>query len=303
MGTKQVTVIDSRRITLTNIEKKLWPQDGLTKAHLIKYYTDVAPYMLPHLQGRPLTLTRYPNGINSKFFYQKQCPAYAPDWIRTYQVASNTGDIDYILAEERACLTWLANQAVIEIHPWLSQIDNPQCPSQVIIDLDPAEGCTFSDVVLVAFLVKELLDQLQLVSHVKTSGATGLHIYVGLALQYSYKVTSSFVAYIGQLLVKTIPDKVTTERLVKNRTGRVYVDHLQNLPGKTIVAPYSVRPRPMAPVSTPILWRELNSIVPNQFTVTTVLPRLIRTGDLFAPLVEERQTIDHIIPLFRHLLA
>lgn len=303
MDRKQVTVLGDRELLLTNLTKVLWPDAGLTKAHLVQYYTRVAPYLLPHLARRPLTVIRYPQGISEKGFYQKQCPPYAPQWIKRYPVASQHGITEYILAKEPATLAWLANQGAIEIHPWLSTIEHPDHPNQIVIDLDPAPGCSWSDVVLVAKLVRKLLEQLDLVGFVKTSGATGLHICIGIPPKYDFQVTSSFVAYIGQLLERTIPEKVTTERLVRKRAGRVYVDHLQNLPGKTIVAPYSVRARSQAPVSTPLLWEELDAITPDQFTITNLFSRLEQHGDLLAPLLNHPQSIDHVLPLFRHLLA
>lgn len=298
MVTKQLVHLEGRELKLSNLEKELWPGEGITKADLIAYYVAVAPRLLPHLKNRPLTLTRYPDGINGTMFYQKDTPAHAPDWLPTYCVYSTDShrQIRYLLAEEPATLVWLANQAAIEIHPWMSTISHPDNPDYVIIDLDPSQGGTFSDVVTVANSVHILLDKMNLVGFPKLSGATGLHIYVPLQPRYTYKQTSRFAGYIGELVVKMRPDIATNERIVRKRGRKVYVDHLQNLPGKTIVAPYSPRPRPGAPISVPISWQELGAIQPGQFHVKNV-QALLSQPSAFDSMYELRQNLDHVLPL------
>ncbi len=302
-ATRQPAQIGARQLELSNLSKELWPGEGITKADLVAYYLAVSARLLPHLSGRPLTFTRYPDGIAGGMFYQKDTPAYAPAWLPTFPVHSEDADRDirYLLAEEPAALAWLANQAVIEIHPWMSTTAHPDNPDYAVIDLDPAAGATFADAVEIAGLVKLLLDKMRLVGFPKLSGATGVHIYVPLAPRYTYRITSQFVGYLGELVVQAYPAKATNERLVRKRDGKVYVDHLQNLPGKTIVAPYVPRPRPGAPVSAPVAWQELARMQPDSFTLHKVQAVLDRPRD-FDAMYSLKQSLDHILPLFRHRL-
>lgn len=294
--TVQRVSVFGRELDVSNLDKPLWPADGLTKADLIQYVASVAHLLLPHLAGRPLSATRYPDGIEGKWFYQKDCPDYAPDWIETYPVISKERDkvTKYILPNEPATLVWLANQAAIELHPWMSLASSPSVPDYSVIDLDPAEGATFDDVRLIARLVKEVLDSWGLEGFPKISGATGIHIYVPLQPKYTYDISSRFAGLIGRIIANAVPSKATNERLVKNRKGRVYVDHLQNLPGKTIVAPYCPRPLPAAPVSLPFLWEELDTIHPSQFSIADPQSILARPNP-FQHLYQRRQSIDHLL--------
>ncbi len=296
MKTAQQLKIDDKTILVTNLDKILWTKPKITKADLIQYYISAAPYALRYWTQRPLTVTRYPNGIDSKGFYQKNCPKYAPDWIETYEVLTENRSINSVLCNDLATLLWLANQAVIEIHPTSYQIDQPDNPSYAIIDLDPTAPLGFSEAVEIALKIKVVLQELGLRGYPKTSGATGIHIYIPLAAGHTFKQTVKLVEFIGEILVKLYPDKVTSERLVKNRYG-VYVDHLQNLPSKTIVGVYSLRPLFGAPVSTPVLWEELEYINPLDFTLLTLFQRLQAKGDLFAPVLTDRQSIEHLLPL------
>lgn len=289
----QVTIA-SREFALSNLDKVLWPEDGYTKGELINYYVQVAPYLLPHLRGRPLVLTRFPNGIHSKSFYQKNAPDYLPDWIRTfvwYSVDSQR-DINFIVAEEPADMAWLANQACIEMHPWLSSVPNVEYPDFVVIDLDPSPGSRYQDVVDIALVVKELLDNLGLRSYPKTSGSEGLHVYIPIVNAYTYEQVRKFAHILASMVTEVLPKIATIERTVKLRGSKVYVDYLQNALGKTLSSVYSVRPRPGAPVSTPLLWEEVTKVIPSQFTIKTIFPRLQEKGDLFAPVLYDLQSLD-----------
>lgn len=301
----QAVRVGGYELQLTNLDKLLWPESGYSKADYIAYMSDVSPYLLPYLEERPLVVTRYPDGIPGKFFYQKNCPAYAPDWIQTYETYSKAreGSIRYIIAANRATLIWLANQGAIEMNPWHSTKARPHFPTYAIFDLDPAAGATFEDVIDIAGLVKTALDELNIRSYPKLSGATGIHIYVPLEPRYAYRLVSAFVARIGALIVAAYPKKATNERMVANRAGRVYIDHLQNLPGKTIVAPYSVRPLTGAPVSMPIGWEELPFVRPGDFTIKTSMQRLLTHGDQFAEVLTRPQCIDHVTPLIEDWMA
>lgn len=294
--------VDGRTIELSNLDKLLWPEDGITKADLIHYVFTASHLLLPHLEGRPLTVTRFPDGIGEEGFYQKDCPAHAPEWIQVHPVPSKEegGKVTrYIVANEPATLVWLANQAAIELHPWMSRAQRPLHPDYVVIDLDPAEGATFADVRLVARAVKELLDHLGLLSFPKLSGATGIHIYVPLEPKYTYEQARAFAAHVSGVIAAALPEKATDERLVRRRGPRVYVDHLQNLPGKTIVSAFSPRPRPGAPVSVPFAWEELDQIAPEQFTLKEI-DRILARPLAFQSLYEHRQNIDkHLARLGR----
>ncbi len=288
--------VSGHRVKLTNLDKVLWPDAGYTKGDLINYYAKVAQFILPHLQRRPLTVVRYPNGIDGKSFYQKNAPASTPEFVDTVTVGQGDDQINYILASNPATLVWLANQAALELHPWLSTTDHPEQPDVVIFDLDPAEGSGFDDAREIAFIIKAGLDELALIGYPKLSGATGIHIYVPIEPKYSYQITSSFVGFLGKLMTQLYPAKITNERLVKNRTGRVYIDHLQNLFGKTIVSVYSPRPNAGAPVSVPVTWDELEKSNPGQFNIVNAVDRLQQVGDLFAPVLTHKQSLDHILP-------
>jgi len=291
---KEQFTIASREFALSNLDKVLWPEDGYTKGELINYYVQVSPYLLPHLSGRPLVLTRFPNGIHSKSFYQKNAPDYLPEWIRTFSWYSSDSqrDINFIVAEEPATLAWLANQACIEMHPWLSSIHSLDYPDFVVIDLDPSQGSSYQDVIDIALVVKELLDNLDLRSYPKTSGSEGLHIYIPIINSYTYEQVRKFAQVVAALVVEVLPHIATIERTVKMRGSKVYVDYLQNALGKTLSSVYSVRPRTGAPVSTPLLWEEVPQVTPAQFTIKTIIPRLQEKGDLFAPALYDKQSLD-----------
>lgn len=302
MPKRLLVQIDDRELAITNPGKVLWPGEGYTKADLIKYYAQVAPYLLPYLYQRPLTVVRYPDGITGHSFYQKNLPSHAPPWIPTATVTGKHGTIRYPLCHDRATLVWLANQAAIELHPWHSQLGSPDHPDWVVIDLDPNAGATYEMVIEVAMAIKALLDRLELTGYPKTSGVSGLHIYIPLEQRYSYHQAASFAEQIGKIIAGLLPRVATNERWIKDRGPRVYIDHLQNLPGKTIVAPYSLRPQPGAPVSMPLRWEEVTTARPQDFTLTTALSRLAKTGDLFRPVLTQKQSLDKAFSLFPQLV-
>ncbi|MGE5554196.1 MAG: non-homologous end-joining DNA ligase [Betaproteobacteria bacterium] len=283
---KRLVQVGTRTFPLSNLDKLLWPEDGITKADLIRYYFAVAPYLLPHLRSRPLTVVRYPDGIHGEGFYQKHLPPSAPEWLPRCEVPSEEADtISYLIADEVAALVWLGNQAALELHPAHHRCDRLDRPDWAVIDLDPADGVGLDEVREVAVLARRVLNDFGLTAYPKFSGATGIHLYLPLPRRYSHAAVSRAVGYLGQVLRELNPRRVTTERLIRNRAGHVYVDHLQNLANKTIVAVYSPRPRPGAPVSTPVTWEELLTRNPEEFTIHTVPRRLRQIGDLFAPVL------------------
>ncbi len=279
--------VSGRSIRLSNLTKRLWPQ--YTKAQFIEYYALLAPYLLPYLENRPISLVRYPDGISGKYFYQKDRPRGTPDWIETYPVysADNEKVINYLLINDLPTLLWVANLAAIELNPWHSQAPTPDQPDWTVIDLDPTLPAGFAEARQAALLVKQVLDQLSLIGYPKLSGATGIHIYLPLPAGWSYQDSVDFTGFIGKIMLNLNPALITTERLVKNRNAKVYVDHLQNLQGQTIVAPFSLRPTPEGTISMPVTWDELETVEPTDFTLGNYQHRLAQLPTIpFAHLLE-----------------
>lgn len=284
-------VINERTIKLSNLEKVFWPEDGYTKHDLLTFYIEISPFLLPYLQDRPCNFQRFPDGIHGKSFYQKNLPQFAPDWIQTYPIPSAERVIKYVVVNNLETLVYVINLACLEIHPWHSTRQEITSPTWGIVDLDPQEGVDFSTVLKTAGVVKEVLDELHLVGYPKTSGATGLQIYLPLKTQYSYEQVRDIIGLICGLVHKRLPKVTTMERMVKKRGLTVYLDYLQNLWGKTINAPYTVRPLVGAQVSTPLTWEEVlqGDVRPNQFTIKNIMSRLKEKGDLFLPVLQEGQ--------------
>ena len=288
-----VLTIDGHSIRLTNLEKVIFPEDGYTKADLIRYYTEVSPYLIPTITDRPLTLKLFPDGIAAQHFYQKDKPDFTPKWIHTWvdKSAGREGGIDYILGNDLATLVWLANYTAIEIHPWLSRIDDPDHPDIAIIDLDPSAGATWDDVKETAAVVHEVLDDMDLVGFPKTTGSRGIHIWVPIARKYTFEESRGFVFDVGAVARERKPKLVTLET-VKDRRRGVYIDYLQNVGGKTTAGPYSVRPIRRAPVSAPLQWDEIGALGrPDAFTIANMGARLAQTGDLLAPALQLEQKL------------
>jgi bifunctional non-homologous end joining protein LigD len=283
--------VEGREVELSNLTKVLWPDDNFTKAELINYYAEIYPWLAPHLKDRPLVFTRYPNGIKEKFFYQKNVPDHLPVWIKTFNWQSKDRIIRMLVVTEKADLVWLANLACIELHPWLSRQQTIYNPDYMIFDLDPSPANNFEQVRQMALALKEILDALNLRPYLKTSGAEGLHLYVPLQPVYSYEQVRQTAGSIAQLVCRRYPDIATVERSVSKRGNKIYIDYMQNVIGKTICAPYSVRPRPSAPVSVPLAWDELSAIKPSDFNIKNVLKRLNQRGDLFQPVLKDQQVL------------
>jgi len=295
----QEVVIDGKTVRLTNLNKPMWPDDGINKAGLIKYYADMAHVLLPHLKDRLFIMSRYPDGINGEMFYQKDCPDYAPEWIKTVPVSSpDVGKtINYIVCNDLPTLLWLANQACIELHIWLAKIPKINYPDIMVFDLDPFPPAGFTDTLEVAMLVKEALAQFDLRGYPKTSGATGLHIFVPIKPEHTYQQVRKAVEFICRQIHLIFPQKTTMERLISNRKGKVYLDYLQNTRGKTMTYHYSLRPAPGALVSTPLTWEEVKSgaIRPEQFNINTIKDRLGIAGELYADFLRPGQSLKRLM--------
>ncbi len=285
--------IGGRVVHLTNLDKVLFPEDRYTKRDLIRYYVQIAPVMIPHYRDRPLSMNPHPDGIHGKSYWVKDKPAYAPDWIPTFRYQDQKSLKDWILIEEVATLAWLANHAVIDMHPWYSRVDKPEYPDWSVVDLDPAEGATFKDVVAVARVVRSALDHLKLKALLKTTGQSGLHIYIPIERRYTLDESRGFVAKLAHTIAELMPDKVTEVWEVKRRTGKIRIDYTQNVINKTLAGPYSVRPAIRAPISTPIAWKELDDpkLRPDRWTIKTLGERLLEVGDLFHDALTLRQRL------------
>ncbi len=283
-----------RQVRLSNVDKEFFPGAGFTKGDLIQYYAAIAPLLLPHLAGRALSMARYPDGAEGPYFYEKQCPSHAPEWIIRAPIHSeHRGEpISFCTAPDTESLIWVANLACIEMHPWLSRVERPDRPDFAIFDLDPQEGATWDQVAYVAGLVNVLLERLGLAGYAKTSGASGLHVYVPLEPLYSYGRVRRFVETLGRMLAAADPETVTMEWDIPKRGPRIFIDHNQNVGGKTIASVYSVRPEPGAPVSTPILWDELATVTPSDYTIVTIWERVARYGDLFERVLAGGQRLE-----------
>jgi bifunctional non-homologous end joining protein LigD len=276
--------IDGVHVPVTNLEKVLWPKEGISKYDLIDYYLAVSEYMLPFLIDRPQNLHRHPNGIDKKGFYQKDTPETYPEWVKTTSVFSESTNknIDYMLCQDEATLVYMANLGCIEINPWNARVGNLDNPDYIVIDLDPSEKNTFGEVVEVAQAFYELLKNLEIQSHCKTSGASGLHIYIPLGAKYSFEQGREFCKLLCSIIQERLPKLTTMKRKIVERNGRIYLDYLQNRTGQTLAAVYSVRPQPNATVSTPLLWKEVNRhLNKSDFTIFSMKDRIAAHPDLF----------------------
>jgi bifunctional non-homologous end joining protein LigD len=270
-------------VPLSNTGKVLFPDDGITKGDLARYYADVADRMLPWLRDRPITMARYPDGINRQRIFQKNVPSYFPDWIRRVEVKKEGGVVEHAICDKPATLVYLANQACIEIHAFTSRVDRLDRPDQLVIDFDPPDAKHFTDVRRPARWARELLDgELGLTSFVRTTGGRGLHVHVTLDRRADFEAVRGFAHRAAEVLASRHPDVITTEQRKDKRGMRIYADVMRNAYAQTVVASYAVRARPGAPVATPLSWQEVEDgglegvegLEPGRFTIATVRDRL-----------------------------
>ncbi len=285
------------RVELTHADRVLFPEDGVTKGDLFDYYAKVAPVLVPHLRDRPFTMKRWREGLPGGSFFQKQAPKGMPSWIptRQFQTWPREGGsrlVDFPLVNSTDALLWMVQMHCIDMNAWYSRVDKPDRPDFVLFDLDPPERPEgFPLAIRVAHLIREALETLELASHVKTSGADGIHVLVPIARRHGFDETYEFSELLARKLEAEHPGDVTTEWRKAKRSG-VLVDHRQNGHGKTIASVYSVRPKPGAPVSTPLHWEELaEGVRPRDFTMQVALDRVERHGDLFEPVLHGRQAL------------
>jgi bifunctional non-homologous end joining protein LigD len=286
--------IDSRRLKFTNLNKVFYPRDGYTKRDVIQYNESVAAWLIPHLKDRPLSLRRYPDGIEGESFFQKHARKDFPDWFRTETIHERGKDpIQFVVADDRASLLFLANLGCIDQNPWMSRVGSLEHPDFVLIDLDP-QDCPYESIIEAAQLVRRKLDLLELEGYPKTTGGRGMHIYVPIEPVYTYEQTRAFAEVIARWLAAERPDLFTTPRpVIRREKGKVYFDYLQNAFGKTISAPYVLRAYPGAPVATPLAWHEVApGLLPARFHLRNALDRFAQLGDLFRPVLKSTQRLE-----------
>ena len=296
----QVKKVNGHELKFTNLDKIFWPDEKITKRDLINYYYQIAPYILPYLKGRPQSMNRFPDGINGDSFYFKDVTGKAPDWMDTYLYKSDSDERDrkYLIGKDEATLLYMANLGCIEMNPWSSTVKKPDHPTFCIIDLDPDKN-SFEQVVETALVTKEILDGMGVPSYCKTSGSTGLHIYIPLGNKYTYEQSKEFARAIVKLVHKELPKITSIERSIKDRKGKMYLDFLQNRPHATIASAYSVRPKPGATVSTPLHWEEVKKgLKMSDFTIFNMLDRLKNEGDIFKPVMGKGIDLKKIVSKF-----
>lgn len=299
MGNSAEVEIDGRQLKLSNLDKVLYPKAGFTKAQVIDYYSRIAPALLPHLKNRPLTLKRYPDGVEGDFFYEKQCPSHRPKWVKTTSVWSdgNRRDVHYCVANDLPTLVWAANLADLELHTSLSVQRNIERPTMLVFDLDPGAPADLVQCAQVALWLRELLAELKLTSLVKTSGSKGLQVYAPLNTPVTYERTKPFARAIAQMLEQRHPKHVVSNMKKSSRAGKVLIDWSQNDAHKTTVCVYSLRAKSQPTVSTPLAWHEVERVWRDKssasvaFVAADVLARVADVGDLFAPVLTLKQRL------------
>jgi bifunctional non-homologous end joining protein LigD len=290
-----VLTVEKREVRLTNLAKPFWPELGITKGDLIQYYADVAPLLLPHIRDRAMVMKRYPNGAHSEPFFMKRAPEPRPSWIRTCAIDHGSkGIINFPVIDDLPALLWVINLGCIDLNQWYAHCDDVDRPDYVHFDLDPGEGATFDRVRETALIVQDALETLRMKPLVKTSGSKGLHVYVPIVRGPVQKTVWTFAKALAVELASRHPALMTSEYRVANRPkGRVLVDYNQNRWGSTLASVYSVRPRTLAPVSTPLTWQEVAAGAKiEDFRIDNVRTRLAKTGDLWKPLLQQRGRTD-----------
>ena len=290
--------IGGHEVRVTNLDKVLFPAEGrhraVTKRDLIRHYVSLAPVLLPHLEGRALNLNRFPDGISSgRGFWQKDVPKHAADWVQRTTYTGSEGKKDYVIADRVATLAWLAQEAAVELHPWTSRADAPDRPTFALIDIDPGSGTTWAEVLTLARLYRAALEHLRITGLPKVTGKRGIQIWVPIAARYSFDETRDWVEALSRAVAQTVPDLISWEWAKRSRSGKARLDYTQNAVNRTLVAPYSARPAPGAPISAPIRWEELDDpkLRPDRWTIGSIGKRLREVGDLFAPAQELQQEL------------
>ena len=296
----QVREINGHEIKFNNLNKIYWPKEKITKRDMLNYYYQVAPFILPYLKDRPQSMNRHPNGITGESFYFKDVTGTAPDWMETFEYKSDADNRlrKYLVAKDEASLLYMATLGCIEMNPWHSKVETEDYPDWCIIDLDPAEN-TFNQVIEAAKVTKDILESMGVTCYPKTSGSTGIHVYIPLGAKYTYEQSKEFARVIATLVQREIPKYTSIERIVNARSGKMYIDFLQNRPQATIAAPYSLRPKPGATVSMPLHWEEVKKgLKMSDFTIYNAIERIKSEGDIFKPVLGKGINLEKVIKQF-----
>ena len=305
MSAPTIVEVQGRKLSLTNLDKILYPATGFTKGQVVDYYVRIAPVLVPHLAGRPLTMKRYPGGVDQEYFFEKNAPMHRPDWVKTAPVWSegNKRTINYLLANDLPTLVWIANLASIELHPSLSLSTDITVPTMIVFDLDPGPPANIVQCAQVGLWVREIFDHFGLQSFPKTSGSKGLQIYVPLNTRTTYEQTKAFAHALARLLEHEHPELVVSDMKKAVRTNKVFVDWSQNDQHKTTISVYSLRARERPTVSTPVAWEEVEQALKKKdagrlvFEAKDVLARVEKMGDLFAPVQKLKQKLPQLAGL------
>lgn len=299
---RKVVEIAGRRLSLSNLEKVLYPSCGFTKAHVLEYYRRMAPFILPHLRDRALTLKRYPDGVEKEFFFEKRCPSHRPGWAQTAELLQEDGErLTACLVNDLATLVWVSNLASLELHVPLARAGSPETPDAVVFDLDPGDPADILDCARVALILRDLLSRLGLAGFVKTSGQKGLHVYVPLNHpETTFADTRTFSRAVAAILRKNYPDLVTARMAKGERTGRVFINWSQNDAAKTMICVYSLRAREKPFASFPLAWEELEKLAGEgdaekfQIGPEDAVGRAEKEGDLFREVLAKKQKLPHL---------
>ena len=299
---RKVAEVSGRILSLTNLEKDLYPSYGFTKAHILEYYRRISQFSLPHLKNRALTLKRYPEGVEKEFFYEKRCPSHRPSWVRTAQIPKDDGErMTVCLVNDLNTLIWVENLASLELHVPLARADSPQTPDSMVFDLDPGDRADILDCARVALILRDLLSELRLKGYVKTSGRKGLHVYVPLNLkEVTFDDTKKFSKSMAEVMQRNYPDLVTAKMAKELRKQKVFINWSQNDSSKTMICVYSLRAREKPFVSFPIAWKELEDSVDEgnsgrlQVLHSEALRRAEKKGDLFREVLVKKQKLPYL---------
>lgn len=294
--------VGNRRIAITNSDKILFPRAKVSKADLVDYYLQVAPYMLPYLKNRLISMQRFPSGIAGEGFYQKDAGDYFPDWIDTKKIQrSDGGMVDYVIVSNASTLVYLATQAVITFHIWLSKVDKINYPDRIIFDFDPSSPRSFTKIRKAALMARDILESYGLTPYVMTTGSKGLHVVIPIKRELPFDAVKDFARSIAMLMVEQAPEMLTLEIRKKKRGGRIFVDFLRNEFGQTGVTPYSVRPLPAAAIATPLTWEEVENgrLSPQQWTIKNIFTRLSTMGDPWKGMMRRAGSVKKARVLFK----
>jgi bifunctional non-homologous end joining protein LigD len=297
-GKDQVLTIDKHELKLTNLDKLYWRKEKFSKGDMINYYLRMAPFIMPYMVDRPQSLNRHPNGIEGPNFFQKDVKGKVPDWMQTHEdfSESTNENVEYLVCANEATLVYMANLGCIEMHPWHSRAQSWQNPDWCLIDLDPDKTNSFDQVISVAQVVHKVLDAIGAKNYVKTSGSTGIHVYIPLGAKYNYDQSKQLAELVVNMVHQELPDITSVERSPSKRNGLIYLDYLQNRETQTAAAPYSLRPKPGVPVSTPLDWSEVKKgLTSTTYNARNIWDRLQTEGDLFKPVLGKGIDLDKVL--------